>query len=114
MSFGERLRELREEKGMTQEDLGNLLGVSGRQAGNYESNKQFLRDEESFLKIIKYFDVSADYLFGLSNERNYNLSNERNYNKMFADLECYKDMPSKAKLEVKDYIKYLISKYSQD
>lgn len=106
MSFGERLRELREEKGMTQEDLGKLLGVSGRQAGNYESNKQFLRDEESFLKIIKYFDVSADYLFGLSNERN--------YNKMFADLECYKDMPPKAKLEVRDYIKYLISKYSQE
>lgn len=106
MSFGERLRELREEKGMTQEDLGKLLGVSGRQAGNYESNKQFLRDEESFLRIIKYFDVSADYLFGLSNERN--------YNEIFADLEHYKDMPPKAKLEVKDYIKYLISKYSQD
>ena len=70
---------------MTQEDLGKLLRVSGRQAGNYESNKQFLRDEENFLKIIKSFDVSADYLFGLSNERN--------YKEMFIDLKCYKDMP---------------------
>lgn len=105
MSFGERLRELREEKGMTQEELGKLLNVSGRQAGNYEANKQFLRDEESFLKIIKHFDVSADYLFGLSNERN--------YNEVFADLKNYKKMNPQAKIELRNYIKYLAYKFEE-
>lgn len=102
MTFGERLRELREEKGMTQEDLGKLLGVSGRQAGNYEANKQFLRDEASFLKITKYFNVSADYLFGLSNERNY-LS-------LFNVLKEYKKLTSTSKEKLRDYIDYLISR----
>lgn len=102
MSFGERLRELREEKGMTQEDLGRLLGVTGRQAGNYEANKQFIRDEDSFIKLINYFNVSADYLFGLCDERN--------YDKMFDDLSDYKNMSEQSKQELRSYIKYLINK----
>ena len=102
MSFGERLRELREENGMTQEDLGKLLGVSGRQAGNYEANNQFIRDEESLLKIIKYFNVSADYLFGLSNDRN--------YDQFFSILKDYKNLSTSNKDAVQDYIRYLMSK----
>lgn len=87
---------------MTQEDLGQLLGVSGRQAGNYEANKQFIRDEKTFLKLIEYFNVSADYLLGLSNERNYN-----NY---FSILNKYKDLSYINKNEVNNYIKYLLHK----
>ena len=102
MSFGERLRELREENGMTQEDLGKLLGVSGRQAGNYEANNQFIRDEESLLKIIKCFNVNADYLFGLSNDRN--------YDQLFSILKDYKNLSTSNKDAVQDYIRYLMSK----
>ena len=102
MSFGERLKELREERNMTQQELGKLLGVSGRQVGNYEANKQFLRDEESFLKIIRYFDISADYLFGLSDDRN--------YNEAFESLKDYKSLTQEAKSDLNDYIKYLLSK----
>ena len=102
MSFGERLRELREELNMTQEDLGRMLGVSGRQAGNYEANKQFIKDEETFLKLIKRFNVSADYLLGLSNERN--------YIKYFASLKNYESLNIQDKKEVNNYIRYLIYK----
>lgn len=102
MSFGERLRELREENNMTQKQLGELLGVSGRQAGNYESNKQFLPDENSLLKIIKRFDVSADYLFGLTNARN--------YKEIFSDFEVYKNLSSESRNELKSYMDYLAAK----
>ena len=100
MSFGERLKELREEKRMTQKDIGDLLGVSGRQVGNYEANKQIFRDEQSFLKIFKFFSVSADYLFGLSKERN--------YSEMFHALEMYKTLSKQSKAKLIDYINYLV------
>jgi len=106
MSFGERLRELREELNMTQEDLGRMLGVSGRQAGNYEANKQFIRDEETLLKLIKHFNVSADYLLGLSNERN--------YTKYFSSLKDYESLNVQNKKEVNNYIKYLMYKEKND
>lgn len=100
VSFGERLKELREEKTMTQNNLGELLGVSGRQVGNYEANKQILRDEQSFLKIFKLFNVSADYLFGLSKERN--------YSEMFHALKMYKTLSQQSKAKLIDYINYLV------
>ena len=50
MSVGEILKELREEKHMNQEQLGKVLGVSGRQISNYECNNQIFRDEKSFQK----------------------------------------------------------------
>lgn len=102
VSFGERLRELREENNMTQKQLGELLGVSGRQAGNYESNKQFLPDESSLLKIIKRFDVSADYLFGLTNVRN--------YKEIFSDFEVYKNLSLESRNQLKGYMNYLATK----
>lgn len=102
MSLGERLKELREEKNLTQNELGQILGVSGRQISNYESNKQIFRDEESFLKIIRLFDVSADYLFGLTEDKN--------YGELFYDLKRYKDLSPTLRNEFKNYINYLYEK----
>lgn len=38
MDFGQRLRQLRKEKGLTQKELANLLGVSASMVGQYETN----------------------------------------------------------------------------
>ena len=61
--FGERLKELRLYKKMTQEKLGNLLGVSGNTIYAWETDKQ----EPSMITLLKLseiFEVSLDYLFG--------------------------------------------------
>lgn len=100
MSFGERLKELREEKGMNQNQLGEILGVSGRQVSNYESDNQILRDEESFQKIFKLFNVSADYMFSLSKERN--------YDNQMRDLCGYQRLSTELKQELRNYLKYLL------
>ena len=54
MLFGDRLRKLREQAGMTQADLGKLIGVSDRVVGYYESNDRF----------SEIFEVSVDFLIG--------------------------------------------------
>lgn len=70
MIFGEHLKKLRDEKGITQKDLGNYVGVSDRVIGYYESNDRFPKDENVLKKIAKYFNVSLDYLMGLTDIRN--------------------------------------------
>ena len=62
--FGERLKELRLERGETQEQTASALGVSSVCYLHYEKNQR----EPAFdlvVKIARYFNVSLDYLFGL-------------------------------------------------
>ncbi len=58
-----RLRELRCERGMTQEELGSLIGVKKAAISKYESGRVTL-PPEMLLRICDYFLVSADYLLG--------------------------------------------------
>jgi len=61
--IGLRLKKLREEKKMTQAELGNKIGVSGATINRYE--KGFRQpDPEMLSKIADFFDVSVDYLLG--------------------------------------------------
>lgn len=61
--FGERLRDLRIAKGMTQKEFAALLNVSGNTIHFWETDKQ--EPSMNMLIIISnFFDVSLDYLFG--------------------------------------------------
>ena len=60
----EKLKQLRVEKNLTQEQVAKVIGVTKSCYSNYE---QGLREPslEIFIKLCKFFDVSADYLLGL-------------------------------------------------
>lgn len=65
--FGKRLKELRIERGMTQQQLADYLGVDRTavmkwELGERETNFSML------IKIAKYFQVTTDYLLGASDE----------------------------------------------
>lgn len=68
MLRGDRLRELREERGLTREELTAKLGWSTNQVYRYEAG---INDAtgKMIVKMARFFDVSADYLLGLSDER---------------------------------------------
>ena len=63
--FGELLAELRQEHGMTQQDLANILFVSVSTISNYEKGVH-LPDIIKLSKIADYFHVTTDYLLGRS------------------------------------------------
>ena len=63
MFLGYRLKLLRKENGISQGDLGELLGVSKVSVSNYENGVR-IPSMEVFLMIIRVFNVSADYLLG--------------------------------------------------
>ena len=62
MSFGDRLREARKSKGMSQQELADELGISINSVANYERGTSF--PKESYLyKIINIFGLDPNYLF---------------------------------------------------
>jgi len=68
MGFGERLKKLREEKGVTQQQLADYLSVGRPTIAGYETkNKE--PDYEKLTKIAKYFNCSVDWLLGITDHR---------------------------------------------
>ena len=68
IKFNIRLKELRLENGETQKDLANAIEVGRTTVSEYESGK-IVPKQEGLLKIANHFNVSVDYLTGVSNER---------------------------------------------
>lgn len=60
-----RLLSLREEKGITQEELARLLNVSRQAYSRYEREEREL-GYPALLKLSQFFDVSVDYMLGFS------------------------------------------------
>jgi len=66
--FSERLKELRKEKGKTQVEMSELLGCKDRHYQRIEYGQ--INIPSLTLKFLAdYFDVSADYLLGRSDDR---------------------------------------------
>ena len=70
--FGEMLRELREERRLTQIELANAMHISSSSISAYEIGSS-LPPMERALEFADFFEVSLDYLFGRSSVR-YDLS----------------------------------------
>lgn len=65
MSFGKRLKNLRIEKNLTQQQLAEKLNVSKANISKYESD--IIEPNINLInQISKLFDVSSDYLLGIT------------------------------------------------
>ena len=72
VEFGAKLKKLRTEEGLTQQQLGDLLGVSKSVVSYYEVNER-VPSPDTLVKISKVFHVSTDYLLSLDNGRTINI-----------------------------------------
>ena len=61
MSFGNNLKEIRKQRGITQEGLAELLGVSRQAISKWESDSGY-PETEKLIAISRELDVSLDYL----------------------------------------------------
>ncbi len=66
--FSQRLKLLRGEKGVTQREIAELLGKTGRHYQAIESGEINVPGL-TLIKLADYFDVSLDYLVGRSEDR---------------------------------------------
>jgi len=67
--IGNRIRKLREDKGLNQLELSKLLNIGNSTLSQYESGQRTPSDDIK-IKLSKIFDVSIDYLIGNSNIKN--------------------------------------------
>ena len=65
--FGDRLRELRKAAGMKQQELANLLDVTTTQVSDIERGNTTTSMARLY-QLCEYFNVSADYLLGLTDD----------------------------------------------
>ena len=65
MIFGNRLKALREARGLSRKAFAEAMGVSYSTVSKYENDERF-PDLDLLKKFAVYFDVSADYLLGLT------------------------------------------------
>lgn len=66
---GSRIKLLREEKNLKQDELAKILSISPSAIGMYERDEREPNDELT-LKIAEYFNVTTDYLLGKTDARN--------------------------------------------
>lgn len=67
-SISDRIRLLRTESHMTQEEFGRIFGISKPTVSFYEHGKSVPNDQIK-TAIARYFGVSVDYLLGVTDSR---------------------------------------------
>ena len=62
MKFGEKVKDLRMKKNMSQSELAKMLDVSTRTIASYEGCISYPRRQETYEKLASILDVNVDYL----------------------------------------------------
>lgn len=108
MNFNVRLKALRQKHKLTQSELANILGLKPTAISNYESK----RNEPSFDKLIalsKYFDVSCDYLLGVS-DAYLPVGGEVLDKDIVEFFNLYQQLDTGSAKEMREYAAYLLYK----
>lgn len=80
--INKRIKQLRKERGMTQTELGNELGVIKQTISSWETGVSN-PSNETLAIMAKFFGVSVDYLLGTENSSN-QLSSDMRINNSFS------------------------------
>ena len=64
MNYRERLRNIREDRDLTQEEIGKLLNKSQQGYSHIESGRAELKIDD-LVTLCRFYNLSADYIIGL-------------------------------------------------
>ncbi|WP_283684359.1 helix-turn-helix transcriptional regulator [Parablautia sp. Marseille-Q6255] len=98
-----RIRELREEKGITQVRLSIELEVSQETISAYEMGKYF-PSVKSLLKLREIFNANIDYILGLSSNRYEPLQVNSLKEEEIALIQAFRKLDLTGREKVKAYI----------
>ncbi len=63
-----RLKDLREDKDMTQKEIASLLKITQQQYSLYENGIRLIPIDK-LIFLAKYYNTSTDYILGLTNDK---------------------------------------------
>ena len=78
MNYRERIKSVREDRDLTQVQVGKILNKSPQGYNHIEAGRAELKIDD-LIRLCKYYDLSADYLIGLINKP---VSYKRNVKKL--------------------------------
>ena len=73
MKYSQIIRDLREDHDLTQEAIAKIIGTTKNQVGKYERGEQDMPIRH-LISLCNYYNVSADFILGLPENRPYGLS----------------------------------------
>ncbi len=94
-NVGIRIKKLRQQKGITQQELASLLGCSQSTIADWERSKNKAPSRKLIGEVAKIFGVSTDYLLGFKERETH-------------QLPCYGEVDSENFLWSKEKIEYYV------
>lgn len=68
MKYPERIKELRQDNDLSQKQIADILGVAQTTYSQYELYKRPM-PVEYLIALCKFYNVSADYMLGLTDKK---------------------------------------------
>lgn len=132
MSFGQRLKDLRIEKNVTQQQVGDFLGVGRATIAGYETKDKH-PDFDKLNLLAQFFNVTTDYLIGVPNsvktldDKDITIATHRtdSYKEVLDTKEYFttsdgqkvnlcEDLSTEAREQLESYLNYLMFKYPKE
>lgn len=79
MSFGNKIKELRKQAGLSQQELAQKLGVTQKSICNYENDTRFPKGQNVIKGLSDIFGVTVDYLLENTDNKDVIFSNEDDF-----------------------------------
>ena len=110
MQFSDNLRLLRAKYKLSQKDIGSIVGISSQAVSKWESGIT-QPDNDSLIKLSKYFNVSTDYLLGNTESENQSIKYDNELEKiLFSKAKDLSDEDKETVLAVINAIKKEVDK----
>lgn len=115
ITLGNRLKELREEKEISQQEFASIMNIGNSTLSQYESDKRTPNDDLK-MKIAEFFNVSMDYLMGLTDIKE---PADKIVKRGITTIALHNtdgyddDLPPEAMKELEEYKDYLRHKYGK-
>jgi transcriptional regulator with XRE-family HTH domain len=114
-SFAIRLKQLRDAKTLTQNDLAEATGIPRSTIASWEAGQ---RNPElgSAQKLADYFGVTLDYLLGRSDDASPHPRPTKDPGLTIAAHrrgDFYEELPDEAKRQIDEYVEFIIQKYRE-
>ena len=66
MHYTQRLKDIREDKDLNQENIADVLNITRQQYQLYESGKREIKVHQ-IIKLCKFYNISPEYILGFTN-----------------------------------------------
>lgn len=111
-TLGQRIKKLREGKGLSQGELGKLVNVGNTTISQWENDKR-IPDLATLDKLANVLKTSSDYLLGRTDDPS--PTNARQLPQTVAPYlpEGFNELSPEAKQEILNFVEYIMHKYGK-